>query len=119
MEEAPAADLYAEALHPYTKLLFSSVAGNTVEGGKSRYLRYRPPWGAHGCAPPPSAGGPSSAEEGPPQRPILSGEVRTALSETSLCAFAERCPLAGDPCRAGKPPMREIAPGRKVRCFRV
>jgi oligopeptide/dipeptide ABC transporter ATP-binding protein len=27
MEEAPAADLYKEALHPYTKLLFSSAAG--------------------------------------------------------------------------------------------
>ncbi|MCL2265531.1 MAG: ATP-binding cassette domain-containing protein [Treponema sp.] len=28
MEEAPAADLYREGLHPYTKLLFSSAAGN-------------------------------------------------------------------------------------------
>jgi oligopeptide/dipeptide ABC transporter ATP-binding protein len=27
MEEAPAADLYREALHPYTQLLFSSAAG--------------------------------------------------------------------------------------------
>jgi oligopeptide/dipeptide ABC transporter ATP-binding protein len=31
MEEAPAADLYNEALHPYTKLLFSSAAGLTGE----------------------------------------------------------------------------------------
>ena len=29
MEEAPAADLYRSALHPYTKLLFSSMAGGT------------------------------------------------------------------------------------------
>jgi oligopeptide/dipeptide ABC transporter ATP-binding protein len=28
MEEARANDLYCEALHPYTKLLFSSAAGN-------------------------------------------------------------------------------------------
>jgi oligopeptide/dipeptide ABC transporter ATP-binding protein len=31
MEEAPAADLYKEALHPYTKLLFSSAAGVVKE----------------------------------------------------------------------------------------
>ena len=34
MEEAPAEDLYREALHPYTKLLFSSAAGG--ENGKLR-----------------------------------------------------------------------------------
>ena len=125
MEEAPAADLYTAACHPYTKLLFSSVAGNTGGGGKVRYLGYRPPWGAlpggtgERRAPPPSAGGSSAVEKSPPQRPLLKGEVRTALSETPGCAFAERCPLAGGPCRSKKPPMREIAPGRKIRCFRV
>ena len=30
MEEAPAGGLYREALHPYTRLLFSSAAGKTV-----------------------------------------------------------------------------------------
>ena len=31
MEEAPAENLYREGLHPYTKLLFSSAAGNSQE----------------------------------------------------------------------------------------
>jgi ABC-type dipeptide/oligopeptide/nickel transport system ATPase component len=31
MEEAPAANLYKEALHPYTRLLFSSAAGISQE----------------------------------------------------------------------------------------
>jgi oligopeptide/dipeptide ABC transporter ATP-binding protein len=33
MEEAPAADLYIKALHPYTKLLFSSAAGLEEKSG--------------------------------------------------------------------------------------
>jgi oligopeptide/dipeptide ABC transporter ATP-binding protein len=111
MEEAPAADLCAAACHPYTKLLFSSVVGMSTDGGLP------PSAGAEGA----SAKDLPSAEGLPPTKesPLLKGEVRTALSETPGCAFAERCPLAGDPCRLEKPPMREISPGRKARCLRV
>jgi len=35
MEEAPAADLYSEGLHPYTKLLFSSAAGVAADESNS------------------------------------------------------------------------------------
>ncbi|WP_345251508.1 ABC transporter ATP-binding protein [Pigmentiphaga soli] len=35
------------------------------------------------------------------------------------CAFAPRCPQAGEDCRAGVPAFRYPAPGRKVRCVRV
>ncbi|MDR1506474.1 MAG: ABC transporter ATP-binding protein [Treponema sp.] len=88
MEEAPAADLYETAGHPYTKLLFSSIAGRAKGDG------------------------------GEVSRPaVLRGEVKTTLAETAGCAFAERCPLASGPCFSEKPPLREIAPGRKIRCW--
>lgn len=78
MEESPARDLFRTALHPYTKLLFSSVAGSP------------------GDAPAGDSG-------------ILSNG----------CAFAGRCPIAGERCRKERPEYREVASGHKVRCFLV
>ncbi|MDR2070165.1 MAG: ABC transporter ATP-binding protein, partial [Treponema sp.] len=71
LEEAAAADLYQTARHPYTRLLFSSVAGPAGEEGG-------PPDGSAGDA----------AEK----RETLKGEIRTPVTEVSGCAFAERCP---------------------------
>ncbi len=34
------------------------------------------------------------------------------------CVYAERCPLAIEMCRAQKPPLEEVEPGRLARCFR-
>ncbi|MDR0402195.1 MAG: ABC transporter ATP-binding protein [Treponema sp.] len=116
MEEAPAEDLHTAAAHPYTKLLFSSVAGGASEGEKSPRIPFsRRDEPGHTA----STGDAPALEESLPRRSVLAGEVRTALSETAGCAFAERCPLADGGCLAEKPPMREIAPGRKVRCFRA
>jgi peptide/nickel transport system ATP-binding protein len=33
------------------------------------------------------------------------------------CAFAERCALAGEACRAAQPPAVELAPGHRARCI--
>lgn len=33
------------------------------------------------------------------------------------CAFAERCALASDACRAAQPPVVELAPNNRVRCI--
>uniref|UniRef100_UPI004039BB4D ABC transporter ATP-binding protein n=1 Tax=Variovorax sp. BK018 TaxID=3450241 RepID=UPI004039BB4D len=33
------------------------------------------------------------------------------------CAFAERCALAGDTCRAAQPPVVELAPDHRARCI--
>ena len=33
------------------------------------------------------------------------------------CAFAERCSLATDACRAAQPPVIELAPGHRARCI--
>ena len=35
------------------------------------------------------------------------------------CAFAERCRLAQDACRAQQPPAVELAPGHRARCLRT
>ena len=35
------------------------------------------------------------------------------------CAFAPRCPLAIDACRAAAPPQVEIGPGHRARCIRT
>ena len=34
------------------------------------------------------------------------------------CVYAERCPLVIEMCRAQKPPLEEVEPGRLARCFR-
>jgi oligopeptide/dipeptide ABC transporter ATP-binding protein len=90
MEEAPAAELHKKALHPYTKLLFSSVPGLSGSGG------------------PPQK-----------PLPALDGEVESSLAEEPGCAFAGRCPLAAELCRGARPETVEAAPGHLVRCFKV
>ncbi|MGJ7493753.1 ABC transporter ATP-binding protein [Variovorax sp. RT4R15] len=35
------------------------------------------------------------------------------------CAFAERCTLATDACRAAQPPAIELAPNHRARCIRI
>jgi oligopeptide/dipeptide ABC transporter ATP-binding protein len=96
MEEAPARGLREHCLHPYTKLLFASVAGPGIA-----------PSGA--AAPGPSgAAGPS----------LLQGEVEGATSEPRGCPFAGRCPLAEERCFHEHPPLREAGSSR-VRCFKA
>ncbi|MDR1144186.1 MAG: ABC transporter ATP-binding protein [Spirochaetaceae bacterium] len=94
MEEAPAADLYKTALHPYTRLLFSSAPGRGAGAGIS-----------------------GAAGETGAMPDLLKGEVRTALSEIRGCPFAERCPRVRKRCLEEKPEFTERAPGRRVRCF--
>jgi peptide/nickel transport system ATP-binding protein len=35
------------------------------------------------------------------------------------CRFSDRCPLADNACRAERPPLRVVSPGRRVACFKV
>ncbi|MCL1928629.1 MAG: ABC transporter ATP-binding protein [Treponema sp.] len=90
MEEAPAANLYQTAAHPYTRLLFSSVL-NAVGEGASEAVKYT------GTA--------------------LKGEVRTTLEEITGCSFADRCPISTERCFKEKPTLKEIKTGHKLRCF--
>jgi oligopeptide/dipeptide ABC transporter ATP-binding protein len=103
MEEAPAAELYHSGLHPYTELLFSSVAaGKTV----------RAPRAAEGTRLISPADSPGTA-------PSAAGEVSPLTGEAQGCAFASRCPRAGEQCRQEHPPLRELGDKHLVRCFKV
>ena len=82
MEEAPAAEIWKHSLHPYTELLFSSVAGRTPGTGKGR------------------------------------AESRAVAETEEACAFAARCPYAGDRCLREKPELRAVGEGHLVRCWR-
>jgi oligopeptide/dipeptide ABC transporter ATP-binding protein len=96
MEEAPAAELYRIARHPYTRLLFSAVSKG--------------------------AGTTDTAPAALDHSAFLKGEVKTATSETAGCAFAERCPLAGERCRREHPDMRQLeqtGTPHLVRCFKA
>jgi oligopeptide/dipeptide ABC transporter ATP-binding protein len=104
MEEAPAADLYRTALHPYTRLLFSSAL---------------------------SAGGMAEEAGGGDRKRAFEKELKTPLTETAGCAFAERCPLAEDRCFREHPVLQAagtaegaaaglpLPEGHRVRCFRA
>ena len=88
MEEAPAPDLYREAIHPYTKLLFSSATGTSNE-----------------CE--------TENEESSPSR----FSQKIPHSSLSSCSFAPRCPNAVQQCFHEHPVLTEVKPGHFVRCF--
>ncbi|MCL2440799.1 MAG: ABC transporter ATP-binding protein [Treponema sp.] len=91
MEEAPAANLYKEARHPYTQLLFSSAAGVGEETLREDLSQRR--------------GGAEVAEK----------DERKASE--SGCSFAARCPKVTDRCYNEHPELKEINPGHLIRCF--
>ena len=90
MEEAPAADLWKEQLHPYTELLFSSVGGTTPSSVPSSSV---------------------TANE----RMIATDKPQP---ETG-CAFASRCPYVQDRCYREKPELKPAGENHLVRCWRL
>ncbi|MFJ3669702.1 ABC transporter ATP-binding protein [Streptomyces sp. NPDC090106] len=51
-----------------------------------------------------------------PERPLLEGELPDPANPPEGCLFQTRCPFAEAECRTRMPELREIAPGRTVRC---
>jgi len=94
MEEAPASDLYREALHPYTQLLFSSAAG--VKEALTEAQSH----------------GENRAQNSVPPRP---SEMNSQEKES--CPFAPRCPRAIERCFMEHPLLTEISSGHLIRCF--
>ncbi|MDR0707483.1 MAG: ABC transporter ATP-binding protein [Treponema sp.] len=90
MEEAPAENLYRNAAHPYTKLLFSAASRSPFDGAEAAAAS-----------------------------PAPLGEVKTATARIAGCAFAERCPLAEERCLRDRPDMRETGAGGLARCHKV
>jgi oligopeptide/dipeptide ABC transporter ATP-binding protein len=96
MEEAPAADLYQRARHPYTKLLFSAAYRDEEHSG--------------------------TAQSAAVNDAVLRGEVKTALQEIPGCAFAERCPLCEARCLTEHPALERVASdtaAHYTRCLRI
>ena len=58
------------------------------------------------------------AEKRVPRLIAIRGSVPRAADVAGRCSFADRCDWAADPCRAGKPALAEIAPGRATACIR-
>jgi peptide/nickel transport system ATP-binding protein len=87
VELAPAAELCAAPLHPYTQALISAVPI------------------------------PDPLVEQHRERVILSGDVPTPANPPSGCRFHTRCPFVqAERCMDEEPQLREVAPGRTVAC---
>ncbi|MFI6335103.1 ABC transporter ATP-binding protein [Streptomyces sp. NPDC050535] len=52
----------------------------------------------------------------PREQRVLEGELPDPANPPTGCLFRTRCPVAVDECRISRPELREIAPGRSVRC---
>ena len=95
MEEASAKDLYQQAFHPYTQLLFSSAAGLAQERAQERAAERAP----------------ESAEK------RIDNLHSSSNSGDKSCSFAPRCPLATEQCFNEHPEMRKLNDGHSIRCF--
>ena len=91
VEEADVRDIFRAPRHPYTKGLLASM-------------------------PRPGASERPSAEREP--LASIPGQVPSLASLPAGCAFAPRCMLADDRCRAEAPILAAIAPGHRSRCHR-
>jgi peptide/nickel transport system ATP-binding protein len=62
---------------------------------------------------------PNPDPDGQGERVVLSGEVANSANPPSGCYFNPRCPFAVERCRTEVPTLRELEPGRLVRCHRA
>ncbi|MFN3575546.1 MAG: ABC transporter ATP-binding protein [Tabrizicola sp.] len=85
-ELSPSKDLYARPLHPYAEALLSAVNEPDPELAARR------------------------------KRIILKGDVPSPANPPKGCNFCTRCPKVMDICRAVKPDLVEVEPGRMVAC---
>ncbi len=89
VELAPADDLYAHPMHPYTQALLSAVPIPDPDVETHR------------------------------QRIILEGDVPSPLNPPSGCHFHTRCPLVIDKCRQEEPPFVDYGGGHFSACWRA
>lgn len=89
VEQAPADSLYAEPLHPYTKLLLSSIPQlDPTRRSRDRDRKDEPG----------------------------DGELPSPIDPPSGCRFRTRCPFAMDVCAERSPRPVEARPGHRVAC---
>ncbi|MEM3449205.1 MAG: ABC transporter ATP-binding protein [Nitrososphaerota archaeon] len=87
-EIAPAQELFANPLHPYTQMLLSSIP---VVTEKERSLK--------------------------PKKITSIGEIPSPVNPPPGCGFHPRCPFKFESCFENDPQPIEVAPGHFVRCL--
>jgi len=91
VETGSVAEVFAHPRHPYTKGLLRSV---------------------------PKLGEATALKEAGTPLPTIAGSVPTLVRLPPGCAFAPRCPLAIDACRAALPPQVATGGTQQSRCIR-
>ncbi len=86
-EIAPTAEFFEAPLHPYTKMLLSSIP---VVSDEEEALK--------------------------PQKAISKGEIPSPVNVPPGCSFQSRCPVAMDVCLRVDPEMLEVSESHLVRC---
>ena len=89
-EVAPTADFFSKALHPYTKMLLSSIPVITEDEAAVK-----------------------------PDKVVSRGEIPSPVNVPSGCYFHPRCNECTEKCMTKDPPMLEIEPGHFVKCHHV
>ncbi|MCI0336705.1 MAG: ATP-binding cassette domain-containing protein [Acidobacteria bacterium] len=92
VELAPAEEIYARPLHPYTQALLEAIP-----------------------IPDPDAPNLPNLKDGSKRR--LSGDVPSPIAPPSGCRFHTRCPYVMERCKVEEPKYTEISPGHWTACF--
>ena len=88
-EIAPTVEFFEHPIHPYTKMLLSSIP---VVSDEEEALK--------------------------PRKAISKGEIPSPVNIPPGCSFHSRCSERGELCGELDPEMREVSPGHVVRCNR-
>jgi ABC-type oligopeptide transport system ATPase subunit len=117
MEEAPAEDLYREALHPYTQLLFSSAAiGGDKEESHAKAQRRKELLDVSNIHNPTNTNSLIYERKNNHSKNLRAfAPLRDKL--TTPCSFAQRCPKATERCYSEHPELTEFKPKHFIRCF--
>ena len=91
METAPADEIYANPLHPYTQFLMNAIP---IPDPKMEQERKR-------------------------NRKTLQGEIPSPIQVPSGCPFCNRCPMATEQCRTSVPALRESSKNHFVACHKA